>query len=106
MRRDVYFVHEDFSLRQALAAFYRTHHPLFIVVNEFEEYVGVLTIETVVEQLLGRPLPGDEMEAYDSARSVAEAQAKDRHRANRQAGHEPAEAPEANEAEEKVEIIE
>lgn len=63
MDRDIFYVHSDDSLSQVLHAFFATHQPLFIVVNSFEEYVGIVTIEGVMKQLLGH-VPGDDFEEY------------------------------------------
>ena len=71
MKNDVYFINEEQTLREALAAFLKTHSHLLIVVNNFEETVGALTIEHVVEQIMGQKL-GDEFERYDDPRAVAE----------------------------------
>ncbi|HET7827748.1 MAG TPA: CBS domain-containing protein [Candidatus Saccharimonadales bacterium] len=69
-RKDVYYINEDSDLRQALNAFLKTHHHLLIVVNNFEEIVGVLSIEDVFEQIIGQPI-NDEFDEYDSRHSVA-----------------------------------
>lgn len=53
MSPDVYYVHENDSLTLALHAFFDTHQPLFVVVNSFEEFVGILTVEGILRQLLG-----------------------------------------------------
>lgn len=74
MSKRVYYVHEDRPLYDALQAFLRTKHHLFIVVNAFEEYVGVVTIEDVLEQIIGKPIV-DEFDQYDSLRAVAQRQA-------------------------------
>ncbi len=66
----VYYVRQDQTLDHALAAFLRTHHHLFIVVNEFRETVGLLTLEDVLEALLGRKII-DEFDAHDDLRAVA-----------------------------------
>ncbi|MDL2341629.1 MAG: CBS domain-containing protein [Patescibacteria group bacterium] len=66
----VYFLHESDTLREALHAFFVTNYPLFVVVNSFEEYVGIVTIESVLRQLLGH-LPGDEFEQYSDLQAVA-----------------------------------
>ena len=66
----VYFLHESDTLREALHAFFVTNYPLFVVVNSFEEYVGIVTIESVLRQLLGH-LPGDEFEQYSDIAAVA-----------------------------------
>ncbi|MDB5165965.1 MAG: exported protein of unknown function [Candidatus Saccharibacteria bacterium] len=78
MRPDVYYVHEDHTLRQVLHAFLQTKHHLFIVVNEFEEYVGIITIEDVMEQIIGEPIV-DEFDRYDDMRAVAASQAVEDH---------------------------
>lgn len=66
----VYFLHESDTLREALHAFFVTNHPLFVVINSFEEYVGIITIESVLRQLLGH-LPGDDFEQYTNPVAVA-----------------------------------
>lgn len=70
MKRDVYFINEDSTLRQALSAFLKTHHHLLIVVNSFEEMAGVLSLEDVLEQILGKQIV-DEFDAYENLRAVA-----------------------------------
>ncbi|MBC7746729.1 CBS domain-containing protein [Pedobacter sp.] len=71
MQPDVYYVHEDHSLEHALHAFLRTHHHLFIVVNKFRETVGLLSLEDVIESLLGHQVI-DEFDEYHDLRKVAE----------------------------------
>jgi len=75
-RKDVYYINEDATLRQALAAFLKTHHHLLITVNSFEEIVGVLSMEDVFEQIIGQPI-NDEFDSYDSLRAVAANEAQD-----------------------------
>jgi CBS domain containing-hemolysin-like protein len=72
------YVHEDFTLYQALQAFLRTKRHLFVVVNSFEERVGILTIEDVLEQVIGKPIM-DEFDKYDDLRAVAAAVARKEH---------------------------
>lgn len=64
------YIHEYQSLSHALDAFLKTHHHLFIVVNEYRETVGLLTLEDVIEALLGRKI-SDEFDAHDDLRAVA-----------------------------------
>jgi len=78
MRAEVFYVHEDHTLRQVLHAFLQTKHHMFVVVNEFEEYVGIVTIEDVMEQVLGEPII-DEFDRYDDMRAVAASQANKEH---------------------------
>ena len=75
MKPDVFFLNEESSLLHALNAFIKTKHHLFIVVNNFEEIVGVVSIEDVLEQLLGQQIV-DEFDAYDDLRVVASLQAE------------------------------
>lgn len=70
MEPRVFYIKEDQNLQHALAAFIRTHHHLFVVVNEFRETVGLLSLEDVIEALLGRKIV-DEFDAHDDLRVVA-----------------------------------
>lgn len=70
MRPKVVYVHEKFTLSQALEAFLKTKQHLFIVVNEFEEYVGIVTVEGVLEQIIGITIP-DDFDQYEDLRAVA-----------------------------------
>jgi CBS domain containing-hemolysin-like protein len=54
-RKEVYYINEDSNLRQALDAFLKTHHHLLMVVNSFEEIAGILSIEVILEQIIGQP---------------------------------------------------
>jgi CBS domain containing-hemolysin-like protein len=81
MRRKVTYVHEDFTLYQTLQAFIKTKQHLFVVVNSFEEYVGIITIEDVLERVIGK-LIVDEFDRYDDLRAVAAAAARKDHAAH------------------------
>lgn len=70
MEPRVFYIHQDQTLGHALVAFLRTHHHLFVVVNEFRETVGILTLEDVIEALLGRKIV-DEFDLHDDLRAVA-----------------------------------
>lgn len=78
MRSKLTYVHEDFTLYQTLQAFIKTKQHLFLVVNSFEEYVGIITIEDVLERVIGK-LIVDEFDQYDDLRAVATAAAKKDH---------------------------
>ena len=53
MRHEVMYVHEDFDLYQVMAAFQKTGQHIALVINAFEEYVGVITLSNVLHELLG-----------------------------------------------------
>lgn len=78
MRTRLSYVHEDFTLYRTLQAFLNTKQQLCLVVNDAHEYVGIITIEAVVERIIGRVLP-DEFDQYDDARAVAAAAARNDH---------------------------
>lgn len=71
MQTKVYFVREDRDLSHALHGFLKTRHHLFVVVNEYRETVGLLSLEDVLEALLGAKIV-DEFDAFDDLRAVAE----------------------------------
>lgn len=105
MERAVYYVHEEYPLEQALHAFLKTKHHLFIVVNKFEEYVGIITIEDILEQILGCKIV-DEFDAYDDLRAVAADHARHEHKTHKKEGEEPPELPIEDPAGDSVETTE
>ncbi len=70
MEPKVFYIHEDDSLEHALAAFLKTRHHLFIVINENRETVGLVTLEDVFEALIGRQIV-DEDDVHGDLRAVA-----------------------------------
>lgn len=70
MNSQVCYIHEDQPLTEALHAILRTHQQLFIVVNGFEEYVGIVTIEDIMEAIVGKQIV-DEFDEYEDLRAVA-----------------------------------
>lgn len=71
MEAKVFYIHEDDTLEHALAAFIKTRHQLFIVINQNRETVGLLTLEDTMEALIGRQIV-DEDDVHDDLRKVAE----------------------------------
>jgi CBS domain containing-hemolysin-like protein len=71
MEKKVYYINQNQTLEHALAAFIKTRHHLFIVVNGYRETAGILTLEDVIEALLGREIV-DEFDLHDDLRVVAE----------------------------------
>ncbi len=84
MSSRVHYIRDDHSLEQALKAFLSTHHHLFIVINEFRETVGIVTLEDTLEALLGRRIV-DEFDAHDDMRAVATRKASSKTSLNRSA---------------------
>lgn len=66
----VYYLNENDVLADALHAFFVTNHAVFVVVNSFEEYVGIIGIEQVLKELLGH-IPGDDFDQYSDPAAVA-----------------------------------
>lgn len=69
----VYYIKEDQSLAHALAAFLKTGEPLFIVINSQRETRGLITLEDVVEALIGRKIK-DEFESHHNINVVSRRQ--------------------------------
>lgn len=70
MDEEVCFIHEDQDLAHALKAFIKTEKLLFIVVNSYRETVGLITLEDVIEALIGQKI-NDEFEQHTDLRAVA-----------------------------------
>ena len=67
----VYFVNESEKLDHVLNAFVKTKKHMYMAVNGFKEVVGLITIEDVIEEILGQEIV-DEFDKYDDMREVAE----------------------------------
>lgn len=76
MESKVFYIRHDDTLEHALAAFIQSRHHLFIVINEYRETVGLLTLEDVIETLIGREII-DEDDNHESLYSIAEKKAHD-----------------------------
>lgn len=70
MEKKVFYIHQNDTLEHALAAFIKARHHLFIVINEYRETVGLLSLEDVMEALLGRKIV-DEDDNHEDLRAVA-----------------------------------
>lgn len=70
MEPRVFYIHEDQSLADALSACIKHRRHLLVVINEYRETVGVITIEDAVEQLIGRKIV-DQFAEHDDLRKVA-----------------------------------
>jgi CBS domain containing-hemolysin-like protein len=79
VRREVFYIHEEQNLYDVLQAILKTRHHMFVVINSFEEYVGIITMEDVLEQIIGKPIV-DEFDEYDNLRAVAARAAREEHK--------------------------
>lgn len=70
MENTICYVNENDSLGEALQAFFTTDHSLFVVVNNAEENVGIITVKTVLEKLLGQ-VSSDDFDQYSNISAVA-----------------------------------
>jgi len=70
MDKKVYFVNDSEKLDHVLNAFFKTKHHMFVAVNEFSEVVGIITIEDIIEEILGKQIV-DEFDQYEDMRAVA-----------------------------------
>ena len=64
------YVHEEQPLSQALQAIINTNQHLFIVVNSFEDYVGVISVKDIISELSG-PFVIDELDEFENKSWVA-----------------------------------
>lgn len=70
VRGDLTFVNEDFSLCQVFTALQKTDQYVAVVINKFEEFVGMITLSDLIQELLGQN--GDEaVQHYDNRSEVA-----------------------------------
>ena len=53
---EVHFIPETVTVANALQVFLKTHQQLLVVVDEFGATAGVVTMEDVIERLLGREI--------------------------------------------------
>lgn len=88
MKREVNYINEAQGLHQVLGAFIKTQTHMFIVTNSFEEIVGVITIDKLLEKITGELKQEDDFDRYDNLLAVAGGQQDSR----QQAQPEPTEA--------------
>ena len=68
--KNVYYMRDNYTLTEALAAFLRTNSYFFMVVNTDAQVVGLLTLKMLIKKLLGE-VPEDNFSDDDKVMSVA-----------------------------------
>ncbi len=71
MDSHVMYVNKDQTLPHMLAAMLRTHQHLFIVINKDRTTAGLVTLNDVIEALIGHKII-DEFDDHESVRAVSE----------------------------------
>lgn len=66
----VYYLRDDYTLNQALAAFLRTNCYFFLVIDKYERIIGMLTYQMLVDYLLGET-PSDDFTRDSDRLAVA-----------------------------------
>ncbi len=70
VRPNLAYVHEDFSLTQVLQAFAQVGQSMLVVINSFEEAVGIITLEQLLSEMLGEKSADDAI-VYEDRAAVA-----------------------------------
>ena len=70
MEPKVHYIHQDQTLEHALAAFLKTKHHLFVVIDENRETRGIISLTNTVEILIGRKIQ-DEFDSHTNINSVS-----------------------------------
>jgi CBS domain containing-hemolysin-like protein len=71
MDSHVHYIRYDQTLPKALTALLRTHQHIFIVVDESRQTKGIITLNDVIEALIGRKIV-DDFDEHESLRAVSE----------------------------------
>ena len=79
---EIHFIPETATAAQALQEFLKTHQQLLVAVDEFGSTAGVLTMEDVMEHLIGREIFEKDDIAVDM-RELARARLKKQNRVKR-----------------------
>lgn len=68
--RKVYYLRQDYTLNQALAAFLRTNCYFFLVIDRYEHIIGMITYQMIVDYILGET-PVDDFDRDSDRLAVA-----------------------------------
>lgn len=101
VRGDLTFVNEDFTLRQVFTALQKTDQYVAVVINKFEEFVGMITMSDLIKELLGQS-DDEAVLHYDNRSEVAAYKPKEPE-PERQADAEAETAPEPVEIQDQPE---
>lgn len=71
MDAHVFYVRQDKGVEEVLKAFNKTGRRMFVVVDQHEKIVGLITVKDVIEKLLGHSLHTD-FETFSDRKSVSE----------------------------------
>lgn len=69
-RKNIVFVNKDRWLDSVLKLFAKTKSHLFIVQGEFNDFVGIITIEDIIEEIIGMEIV-DEFDKHEDMREAA-----------------------------------
>ena len=69
-RKKVIFVDDDKNLDELLASFKESRHHLFVVMNNYGSVSGIVTVEDVIEEIIGEEIV-DEYDNHENLRKVA-----------------------------------
>jgi CBS domain containing-hemolysin-like protein len=92
LMHEVHFIPETVTVANALQVFLKTHQQMLVVVDEFGATAGVVSMEDVMEQLLGREIFEKDDVAVDM-RELARAQQQKQGKAPRRLGGDSATPP-------------
>ena len=76
-RKDVIFVDNTKPLDQLLNAFKKTRHHMFIVLSEYGGVAGIVTIEDVLEEIIGDEIV-DEFDKVEDIQEEAKKKLKEK----------------------------
>ncbi len=88
MREKIVYVHEEMPLDHALKVAIRSNQHLLVVVNSFEDFVGVITMEDIIEEILGQEIV-DEFDQQEDMRAVAKSFAEAERRKRQKQAQKP-----------------
>ncbi len=75
LMQPVHFIFETFTLYHVLEMFLKRRQHLFVVINEFGDMAGILTLEDVLEEILGKEI----VDEFDMATDMRELAHRRRH---------------------------